>query len=219
MILETVLRLIAPHACLACGSEGALICKDCQPNIVVKKASTCYRCNRISPVSKTCNRCRSSSKLAGVAVASHYEGVIKELIGGLKYERTRSAAPILANLITPLLVNKSIDVITCVPVATNHYRQRGYNQAELIAKKVAAALALPYSPLLSRVSNVQQVGSKRADRLKQVHGAFAIRKKIEGQKVLIIDDVLTTGATLNECALVLRAAGAKSVWGAVAAKH
>jgi ComF family protein len=154
-----------------------------------------------------------------VVVGSHYEGVIKELIGLLKYERARPSAAILANIITPLLHNTNFDSITSVPVATTHYRERGYNQAELIAKKVALKQSLPYSAMLARISNVQQVGSRRTDRLKQVQGVFVSRKSLAGQRVLIVDDVLTTGATLNECARVLRAAGAKAVWGAVAAKH
>jgi competence protein ComFC len=138
----------------------------------------------------------------------------------LKYHRMRAAAPELARLLSPLLTGMRFDAITSVPIATDRYRQRGYNQADLLARRLASTLGLPYTNLVRRRRNSQQVGHSRSQRLSQVEGAFApLPQSIIGQNILIIDDVITTGATLNECAKVLRGMGARQVWGAVAAKH
>lgn len=213
-----LIKLIAPHQCLVCGTEGDVICATCLPSAASQKAETCFRCNAISAGWRTCGRCRRSTRLAGVVVASHYENTVKEAITLLKYQRRRAAAAALAAMITPLL-KVDFDVITSVPPATSRLRQRGFDHGALIAKQVAAALQPPYQPLLRRTSNIQQVGKTREQRLRQADGVFAYTKPISGLRVLIIDDVLTTGATLAACAAQLKKAGAKTVWGAAAAKH
>lgn len=150
-------------------------------------------------------------------MASAYTGAPRELIGLLKYHRQRDAAAALAATLTPLLDSTNFDMVTSVPVATSRLRQRGYNQSELVAKQVAHSLSLPYRPLLRRLRNTQQVGKTRQQRLSQVSGLFVARSA-PPQRILIVDDVLTTGATLNTCAIALLAAGATEVWGAVAAR-
>src|SRR5437588_659501 len=98
MVLKPLLKLIAPDDCLVCGREGQLVCATCLPKIIITKRPTCFRCNVLSESGKTCSRCRHYSVLAGVSVASHYEGQIKELIQRLKYEQAEAAADILAKL-------------------------------------------------------------------------------------------------------------------------
>ncbi|HSX14962.1 MAG TPA: ComF family protein [Candidatus Saccharimonadales bacterium] len=220
LVADHILSLIAPHYCLGCGVEGAPLCPDCLSRQPTKRP-TCYRCNKLSPGGRTCPACRRQTKLAGVVVASYYEGVVKELVQALKYQNQVAAAQTLATLITPLLSPTAFDCITAIPGAPSRYRRRGYHQAELIAKAIARATGLPYRPLLGRLEVASQVGISRRKRLEQVRGSFIVRRSalVEGQRILIIDDVLTTGATLSEAALVLKSAGAKSVWGAVAAKH
>lgn len=222
MILKSLIETLAPAECWLCGREGNLLCDGCLPAVIVTKRPTCFRCNRLSDGGKTCRSCRSSSALSGVMVASHYDGRVVELIQALKYRHARSASELAARLITPLLLEqKQFDLITSVPAAPTRYRQRGFNQSELIAKSVAAELALPYRSLLGRIGNFDQVGHSKQQRLKQADGAYYLTKNIDlsGQRILIIDDVLTTGATLNECAKCLKQAGAQAVWGAVVAKH
>lgn len=220
-LLETVATLIAPAECLACGLEGAIACRTCLPTIPVTKRGTCFRCNRLSPAGRTCTACRRHTKLAGVSVASHYEGRLKELILALKYNYRRDAAGPLAVLLVPMLKFQNFDFVTSVPAAPARRRERGFDHAALIARRVASESKLPYVPTLMRHGSSRQVGTNRRQRLLQVKGCFELLRPlpIEGAKVLLIDDVATTGATLSECATVLKAAGAKRVWGAVAAKH
>ncbi len=218
--LETLLAVAAPHRCVGCNSEGQVLCIDCRLQ-VPSKDPTCYVCNCPSPSGVTCGDCRSQTDLAGVMVATPYEGMIKDLVKALKYQHQVAVAKGLAQLLSPLLSPADYDVVTAVPAAPSRYRHRGYHQAELIAKRVALDLGLPYRCLLGRLETESLVGSSRAERFEMVRDSFFARrsKSIRRQRILVIDDVLTTGATLSEAAKVLTAAGAKTVWGAAVAKH
>lgn len=220
MLVERLTSLIAPADCVVCATEGGYLCTTCRAK-VVRKRPTCHRCNKISDGHRTCPACRRHTQLAGAIVAAHYDGAVKELITKLKYEQAAAVAEVLAQLLAPLLSSPDFDLITWVPGVPSRYRHRGYHQAELIARKLAAHTGLPTTALLARLETGSQVGLRRSERLEQVKGTFLARrpKLITGQRVLVVDDVLTTGATLSEAASVLKSAGAKTVWAAVAAKH
>ena len=220
MLVRRAIELFAPAECLSCGLEGVLICASCLDNLASKRRGVCYRCNRLSEGGRTCRSCDSSSSLTGVTVGAYYDGAIKDLILGLKFHRSISAAETGAELILRQgLPTEQVDLVTAVPISPARYRERGYNQAELIAKTVARTLGKPYRSTMIRSSSDHQLGKSRRDRLYSVQGSFVATKNLKGLKVLIVDDVLTTGATLNESALVLRSAGAGRVWGAVVARH
>jgi ComF family protein len=138
---------------------------------------------------------------------------VKALIKKLKFERSRSAADVAARLLLSRAVLPSdVSIVTAVPIAPSRYRERGYNQAELIAKRVAVQLGLPYRPLLGRENADHQIGRDRQERLEHIQGVFFATSRLAGQRILIVDDVMTTGATLAECATVLSQAGAEAVW-------
>ncbi|HSX01338.1 MAG TPA: hypothetical protein VLF67_03800 [Candidatus Saccharimonas sp.] len=166
----------------------------------------------------TCGDCRGTAKLAGIAVGAGYDGPVREAILQLKFERGRGAAAVLAELVAERVPQGVADVVTAVPVAPVRYRERGYNQAELLGRAVAQRLGRPYRPLLERVTAEHQVGHGRAERLTQVSGAFYTVRNLDGERVLVVDDVTTTGATLAECAAVLDEAGAGAIWGAAVAR-
>jgi ComF family protein len=155
-----------------------------------------------------------------VAVGAYYDGPVKELILGLKFNRRSSGASAAADLaLRTLPYAWRVDLVTSVPIAPARYRQRGYNQSELIARRVAAQMRLPYYPLLGRASSTHQLGLDRRSRLEQVRGAFYLERACQGRRVLVVDDVITTGATLSEAAGVLDAAGAERIWAVAVARH
>ncbi len=138
----------------------------------------------------------------------------------LKFQRQRAAAQVAATLIVAALPpGLRLDAVTAVPVAPARYRERGYNQSALIARFVARRLALPCRTLLVRANARHQLGRGRAERLEQIQGAFYAPARLNGERLLIVDDVLTTGATLAECARSLRTAGSGPVWAATVARH
>jgi ComF family protein len=215
--MQYLARLIAPPVCLSCGREGALVCVTCLPLLTSLSAKTCFWCNRSSPGGRTCLVCQSLTALTGVRVAAPYEGITRELVRQLKYQRQREAATVLADQLTSLLSASEFDVVTAVPVATTRLRQRSYNQSELIGQRIAQNLHLPYRNLLRRLHNTQQVGQNRAQRLAQVSGLFVAHRPITG-RIMVVDDVLTTGATLGACAIALQVAGADEIWGVATAR-
>ena len=158
-------------------------------------------------------------------MAADYDGVLREVVLALKNKHARSAAKPLGNLLARTLADKAnkaaeeVDLVTWVPVSPARRRDRGYNQAELIARRVARSLGLSAAPTLGRVTSLHQTGAKRADRLAQVAGGFYPTRRVDGRRVLLVDDVVTTGATVDECARTLLAAGAREVRGAAVARH
>ncbi|MEX0932012.1 MAG: phosphoribosyltransferase family protein [Candidatus Saccharimonadales bacterium] len=219
-MFDPLIATVAPFECLICNKEGDIICRQCQPKAISRKASTCFMCNKLTKDFRACATCKRKTKASGVVVASHYKGAIKELVQSFKYHRAMAGCRVAAQLIAPALNNLDINLITAMPTATHRFRQRGYNQSVLIAKHLAIILNVPFTATLSRHGQNRQVGTNRAKRISQLQGAmYCINRNLAGKKILVVDDVLTTGASMNEAAAVLKSKGAKSVWGAVLAKH
>jgi ComF family protein len=220
-VMEKLVALVAPHTCLICGDEGAVICDWCLPDFALPVPSRCYRCQKYNPDCKVCSRCRRQSRLAHVWVCSEYDERAKALIHAYKFDRKQAAAQPLATLLAQVLPSLPGDtVVTHVPTASSRVRQRGYDHAQLVARALAGQLGLPYRPLLRRITQTRQVGAKRSVRLRQMERAFTA---IEGTLppkalVLIVDDLVTTGATLEAAATELRRAGARTVDAAVFAQ-
>jgi|SRR5688572_15057523 len=214
--VEHILSTIAPHTCVGCDEEGPLICQGCLA-LCRRVPSRCYRCQQVSTDFRTCQTCRGSSPLYSVKPFAAYEDIPKALLHKVKYERLRSGAKTIAAHMAPGLAGLAQDtLITHVPTATSRVRQRGYDQAALIARELAILLDLDHVPLLTRYGQQRQVGKDRKERREQMKKLFASTKSLQQNKnILLIDDVLTTGATLEACARVLKDAGAQRVSAAV----
>jgi ComF family protein len=218
MLLRQLVEFITPAECLGCGREGAWICANCLASAPTQ-APACFRCGQPQPGGRTCPSCRPDSALHGATVGAYYDGAVKDLVLKLKFERSAAAASELADLLAAHLDAAGYDLVTAVPIAPRRYRERGYNQSELIARALGLRLRLPFRSTLLRDSSDHQLGRGRHERLEQIRGAFRPLGHLSGERVLLVDDVLTTGATLDEAARELQLVGAASVWAAVVARH
>lgn len=220
MFVRRFVELLTPSQCLQCGRDGAVLCTTCVAECALDKPVVCYRCGISADLGETCAKCLEKTVLEGVSVGALYGGAVKELVLQLKFHRVRAAARVAVELVTSALPeNLKVDVVVAVPISAQRYRERGYNQSELIAREMAKRLRISYLPVLGRVNSEHQIGRDRLTRLRQIKGAFYVRRPVDGLRLLVVDDVVTTGATLSECAEVLTCSGAASVWGAVVARH
>ena len=219
LIFERFASLLAPHQCLNCGREGNLLCNWCSFEAFEPAPSKCYRCHASTQDFATCPKCRRLSPLSNVWVSTSYLGDAKRLIHLLKFERAKAAALVIAQQMRQTLPYLPEEiVITHVPTATLRRRQRGYDQTELISRALSLFLHKPHLTLLARSGQTRQVGASRNQRLEQLKTAFRANKLADNREILLIDDIVTSGATLESAAKVLKKAGAKKVYGAVFAQ-
>lgn len=214
MLLTPLLSVLAPHECLGCGTEGMLLCGDCRRSLLPAEPR-CYSCGRPDALFRTCEFCRSSSALHAVHAYTRYDGLAKDLLWKLKFGRAGAAAREIGDMLAAqtTFAHPASVIITHVPTATARVRQRGYDQAALIAKALARKHGVACIPLLIRHGKHEQVGASRAVRTSQLQEAFhPIRQQyIKGAHIILIDDVVTTGATLQAAATALESAGAARV--------
>lgn len=216
-ILERALRVISVEHCIECGVEGTRLCSLCRSNYELSAVSACYRCNATTSDFSVCKSCKPKTSLAQVFVAAEYEAVLRQLIHIYKFDQARSAAQPLASLLEASLPYFEHDdiVFAPIPTAARRVRQRGFDHAVLLCQHVAALRNTGYSSPLVRLGNKRQVGATRQLRFAQMQHAFRVRSTVTGQTICLIDDVTTTGATLEAAADVLKRAGAKRVIAAV----
>jgi ComF family protein len=211
--VDQILALFAPFDCLGCQTEGALLCRDCLKHRVPKAPGCCYRCLK-STKAALCLPCRTKTELDQVWAVSAYQDISRQLVSRLKFSRTQAAASIIARIIDGRLPSLPADTIVVhVPTANQRVRQRGYDQAQLIARELARVRGFPYQALLRRHGKTRQVGANRQERLEQLQKAYQcpFPLRVERRKILLVDDVLTTGATIETAAKVLKMHGAAEV--------
>jgi ComF family protein len=223
--------LIAP-ACAACGDQlerptSGPICQRCWRTILPLTPPLCLRCGdplpswrSISRSESHCPRCRRrDSAISRARALGAYDGALRRIVHALKYGRRRSIARPLARLMREQAAElfEEVDVAVAVPLHRARRRARGFNQAEELARH----LGLPARSVLRRTrATPSQTDLPAAQRHANVRGAFAMRRHVDVRDlvVLLVDDVSTTGATLEACGRTLRAAGAREVRALTAAR-
>lgn len=207
-----LVNLLAPHYCCSCGEIGAVLCERCKYDIVSEPYSACILCHNVAkPTESLCNNCSAAFSHAW-AVGSRID-VLKKVIDNYKFERARAAYAVFAELFDATLPNLPPDIVVVpIPTIAKHMRARGYDHMRLVAREFARVRKLAYSPCLYRRTSTMQRGASRGMRREQAKVAFAVREVRQGARYLIIDDVSTTGATLEYASRALLQAGAKEVW-------
>lgn len=213
-MFEKLIATIAPFSCLVCAKKGYVLCPDCQFTNLDTIPSRCYRCHTATSQFQVCPKCRKAVSLHHVWAASSYSGTAKTVIELLKFERAGSASVDVARCMSDILPLLPPETVVCyVPTAPKRIRIRGYDQARLIAKSLAKQKNLVFKPAVKRLSSSRQLGSSRERRFKQAEEAYVLKNVdyIKGSNVLIVDDVTTSGATIEALARLFKIAGAKQV--------
>lgn len=215
---------IYPPVCCTCGAIGRLLCNSCYSQIAFIKSPGCIYCGEPIRSGSICTRCKQQtpnfSKLRSLA---YYSGPLREAIVSLKYHRNIGLGSFFAPALCEIIVNEkwNIDLITAIPLSANRKKERGYNQAEIIAKPIARTMNLPYSDksVYRNKHTSSQVGLSVKERQLNMKDAFkADPNVVKDKSILLIDDVATTGATMDACAKALLDAGCRQVFGLTLAK-
>jgi ComF family protein len=224
--IEFLQDVIFPKKCLGCGKVGSFLCEDCKLNFELVNLC-CPVCWKSSLDGSKHDDCFGKYKLDGLASVWKYQGVIKNIIHFLKFNGGK-------NLISDLIdiAGRVIEVdlyrlgsfaqffylsdteITYVPLTKRRRNERGYNQAEKIAFYLSRLKNKNSVCLLKKNKETDsQTKLNKKDRLKNLKDVFIFSSKIVPKNIVLVDDVVTTGSTLNECAKVLKKAGVEKVWG------
>lgn len=188
-LLQKVVEFTTPTACLLCLSEPKLVCDDCYAQALIPLPPQ-------TPMAVTA-----------------YEDLGKVLIRRFKFDGDQEAGRLCARYMAGLVNADDYDIVVAVTTTAARRRQRGYDQSELLARWAGKHLKLSYVGALIRIKNVHQIGAGREQRLEQSQGLYVAVKidRIQGKRVLLIDDITTTGATLASATQTLLEAGVKSV--------
>ena len=233
--LNFLWNILFPPYCIQCGAEGNYLCPDCSSMIEILEWQYCPFCPQPKMVQdgKTCQRCRKKYNLDGLFCATSYENkLVKKIITYWKYEPylARCLSDTLTSfIITHLqLINKihlSTEKETIwipVPLDKKRLKWRGFHHTQELTEKLANSLGgkVFLNILVKNKNTMPQAELSKEERIQNIKGAFSCLNPelIAHKKILLVDDIFTTGATMEECAKTLKKAGAKEVWGVVIAR-
>lgn len=227
--------LVFPYSCLGCegepASEASAFCVNCETSLQAERSfAACPACSAtVAPFEVADGRCRHCRKdaqtLDGCVRAGPYAGLFGHLLRRFKFQNREELADFMADALAVAVKSaKWLERVDGVAPVPTHWRRRvtrTYYPAQVLARLVANQIECPFVPLLRRTrAGPHQIGLSPTARLANVRGAFALRSGVilKGAKILLVDDVRTTGATLGECSKVLRKEGASEVYAAVAVR-
>jgi len=223
-LIWTAIDWVYPPACGGCEKPGVRWCPDCQAQITRPDPRRCPLCNQPQPNGSICQACQQSNPgCEDIRSWAIFQGPMREAIHRLKYKGDIGLSETFTTKLVEFLVELgwNVDTVAAVPLSRQRFKQRGYNQAGLLGWPLAKALRVSFaSQAIVRIRDTgTQVGLSFRERRENVSGAFrADPRLVRGKRVLLIDDVFTTGATLQACARAFLEAGADSVHGLTLAK-
>ncbi len=228
------LDIIFPVRCIGCGRFGDYVCRSCLGTIPIKKNFECVGCKRNTPFGQTCFLCAKTNSVDQLLIMADYKNnLVEKTLKFYKYkfisDLERPLSVLMKKYLKWLTLDKKFNIFESnpllipVPLHPRRLNWRGFNQSELLAKNIADTFQMEMAvDIIERMGNAvpQAEIKEREERLKNLSGIFRIKnkEKIIGRNILLIDDVCTTGATLNECAKVLKQGGASKVVALVVAR-
>ena len=233
-IKNITLYLLFPRTCFNCGvdlplNEQGFLCSDCLKELKRPGPMICQRCGlTLKDGGAHCFNCRGKKhfKCSLIRSALDFNAPSRALIHGLKYEKYTNIAKFFAPLMhKTLLENPSMleaEYFVPVPIHKKRLKKRGFNQAEVLARELSSLVDIPVLPALARVKNTKsQTKLTKKERAENIKEAFICSdpKAVKKKAIILIDDVCTTSATLEECAKVLKKAGAREVYALCATKE
>lgn len=229
-ILKNILDALFPAHCAGCGDSGAVLCEGCTATISSPKCF-CAFCGSGEINYGICEECADFYDISPIKVywtVRYRDSAIKKLVKALKYRSASSVVDVLGKLLVAKIENvmpnidNDMSVIISVPLHKRRIRERGFNQSELLAKYLADKINIPIEKnILIKTKNTpsQVMAFSRRERLNNLKGSFDVRDedKIKNKTVILVDDVITTGATIIEASHTLKKAGCKNIIAVVVA--
>jgi len=213
-----VIDFIYPPLCAGCGKQGFSICQDCLSEIQLVISPYCDVCGRPQKQKGVCEVCRTDPPpFSALRSWGFYQGPLREALLSLKYHNNLGLGQFLASHLQTIVLGNQwdLDIVIPVPLCKTHYKERSYNQSEMIAYPLSLSLSLPLvTDAIYRVKEtVTQIDLSREERFINLKDAFLGNSaKLKGKKVLLVDDIVTTGATIRSCAKALLDSGCKTVF-------
>ncbi|MHB8085329.1 MAG: ComF family protein [Dehalococcoidia bacterium] len=222
-----VIDLFFPRECIGCGKIGGFICYNCAKKLPKIYPPLCQRCGRPESSGRYCKECwgKLNNRIDAVRSVFVFEGTIRAAIHELKYRNLRAISVNLGEYMATYYRDNGLkgDYLLPVPLHEKRIRERGYNQSELLAQEIAKHVKVPVNgQLLVRTrNNMPQTRTGSAEeRRTNMENVFSCQSpEVAGKDIIVIDDVCTSGSTLEACANVLKAAGAKTVIGFTLARE
>lgn len=219
-MIDRLLSFIAPHRCYGCEISGSILCNSCYNDIVESDFGRCIWCLLPADGMDQCRLCGEWLGVSGAWAIGERNGILKSLVGDYKYESIRESGLVMARLLDQRVAVLPADtIVTSIPTVAQHIRQRGFDHAGTIAREFSSLRNLHYTPLLRRLQQTPQHELSRAARLKAAKQAFELKTTSVGSPILLIDDIMTTGATLEACVRLLQDSGATEIYAAIVARQ
>jgi len=225
-LVELVVDSFFPRRCVGCGRLGGFFCPECLGKLSRLLPPLCPKCGRPQASGIVCPNCwQIQTEIDGIRSLFRFDDIIRKAIHQLKYRNLKAISPCLAELLADYLISNPLpgEALICVPLHPRRLRERGYNQSNLLARRLSERIDLPViENCLIRVTQTQpQVRAADVEeRRRNVADAFMCRdERVNGRQIILVDDVCTSGATLESCAVALKNKGATSVWGLTLARE